>query len=187
MRNKGFTLLEITVVVAIITLLATIFLANYRGGEREFALKRSAHKLAQDLRTVQEMALSGQRPPPIFGGGFPKGGYGIHFFPDSNSYILFADCDGDKEYDLSGPAISCFEAGQPPDYLDYPEKIKDLFLEEGIKISEVSPGPSLTITFFPPDPTVTITPAADFAIITLSFNDLTRRVYINTLGLIDVD
>lgn len=187
MRNKrGFTLLEITVVVAIISLLATIFLANYRGGERQFALKRSAHKLAQDLRTVQEMALSGQRTPPALFGEeiFPRGGYGIYFSPDSNSYILFADCNDNKEYDPSGPATSCLEASPA---IPYPEKIKDLFLEEGVKISELSTGPSLSITFFPPDPTITISPPANFATITLSFDNLSRQVYINTAGLIDPD
>ncbi|GAH44901.1 unnamed protein product, partial [marine sediment metagenome] len=41
MNQKGFTLLELTVVVLIISLLAAIVLANYRGGEKQFALLRS--------------------------------------------------------------------------------------------------------------------------------------------------
>ncbi len=56
-----------TVVISIIILLSTFFIANYRGGEKQFALKRSVHQLAQDLRRAQEMAMSSQKTPDGFG------------------------------------------------------------------------------------------------------------------------
>ena len=90
--GAGFTLLEITVVIAITSILATIFVIGYRGNEKQFALQRSAFRLSQDLRTAQEMAMAGER----FNGAFPTGGYGLYFAQDSNSYILFADCNNDK-------------------------------------------------------------------------------------------
>lgn len=62
-EQRGFTLLEITVVVAVIALLSTIFLANYRGGDKQYALLRASHKLSQDMRTVEEMALSSRKTP----------------------------------------------------------------------------------------------------------------------------
>lgn len=179
----GFTLLEITVVVSIIILLSTIFLVNYRGGERQFALKRSAHKLAQDLRGAQEMAMSSKK----FEDTFPKGGYGIHFKKDLNSYILFADCNGNGESDETGPAFTCADA--TPEN-PYPETIEELSLEEGIKISALTPSSlanTLEIIFFPPDPTITINPSANSASITLTINGQSKTVFINIVGLIDIE
>lgn len=187
--NRGFTLLEITVVVSLIVILSTVFIANYRGGEKQFALKRSSHQLAQDLRGAQEMAMSSQKT----GEAFPKGGYGIHLQEDSNSYILFADCDGDGKYDETGNVfITCAEA--TPDN-PFPEAIKEIFLEEGIEVSALEPyaldpysgDKTLEITYFPPDPIVTITPAASSASIALSFDGSTKTIYLNSGGLIDID
>jgi len=183
MKN-GFTLLELTVVVSIIIILTLIFLANYRGGELEFSLLRSTQRLAQDLRNTQEMALAGQLAPFSFGEVFPKGGYGIYLQNNSNSYILFADCDGDKVYDESGAALSCAQASEST---PWPEKIKDLFLEEKVRILNVSPASPVSIVFFPPDPTITIRPLASSTIITLSSDGKTRTVTINTSGLIEIE
>ncbi len=184
MKNKGFTLLEITVVISIITLLSIIFLANYRQGEKNFALQRSAHQLAQSLRQTQNMAMSSQE----FEETFPKGGYGVHFEIGANSYILFADCDGNGEYSYSGSALSCAEATE---FNRYPEKIEEAILEEGISISELSPISAenkLNITFFPPNPDITITPSANLAFIILTFGgDSEKQININIAGLIDIE
>jgi len=191
--NKGFTLLELTVVIAIIILLSGIVLTNYRVGEREYALLRSAHKLAQDLRTVEKMATASETlPSAIFpsdkdNGGFPKGGYGIYFQNNSNSYILFADCDDDKKYDETGAALSCAEATSDT---PYPEGIKELFLEEKIKISNLYPSSPFSITFFPPDPVIEIKSGEllyNSATITITYDGETKTVKINTVGLIEID
>lgn len=198
MKSKGFTLLEITVVVAIITLLSTIFLANYREGEKQFSLQRSAHKLAQDLRRTQEMAMSSQKVPLDFDSEepFPKGGYGIHFMVNptqgycqtaSKGYciILFADCNNNGNYDKTGGATSC---GVADELTAYPEKIEEISLEEGIYILELSSQENpLSIIFFPPDPIVTINPSANSASINLGVNGQSKTVFINITGLIDVE
>lgn len=119
---------------------------------------------------------------------FPKGGYGIHFEKDSSFYILFADCDGDNEYDESGAALTCFEA-EPANPYQY-EKIEVINLEKGVEISTIIPsssGNTLDIFFFPPDPIVTVNPSADSASITLSVNGQSKTVFINTTGLIDTE
>ena len=188
MKNKAFTLIEITIVVTIIALLGTIFIANYRGGERQFALKRSAHKLSQDMRAVQEMAMSSQTTPLEFGPEtFPKGGYGIHFKKDRSFYIVFADCNGNGEADETGAALTCEDATE---LNPFPETIETIFLEENINVFDLSPisgGNTLEITFFPPDPIVTINPSANSASIILSFDGQTKTVSINSVGLIDID
>lgn len=181
--KKGFTLLEITVVIAITAVLATIFVANYRGSEKQFALQRSAHKLSQDLRSTQEMALAGER----LYGAFPEGGYGIYFTENSNSYILFADCDGQNDYDSTPTCPDCTGASCIEGI--FPEEIKELSLEEGIEVSGLSPLSPLLIIFFPPDPTITISGGSEAAI-TLSPEanpTQTKIIKVNTAGLIDID
>jgi len=88
--QKGFTLLELTVVIAIVILLSGIVLTNYQVGEREYALLRSAYKLAQDLRTVEKMAMASEMLPSSFDGvgGFPKGGI-WNFFSKQFEFLYF--------------------------------------------------------------------------------------------------
>jgi len=198
MSQKAFTLLEITVVVAIIGLLSVIVLANYRGGEKQSALLRSTHRLAQDLRRAEEMAISSRKTPgeceQVEEGVFPKGGYGIHFEKDSDSYILFADCDGEGDYDDSGSAFYCKEGengAEPGLGNSLNEIIEEIALEEGIKISNLFPislENTLDITFTPPDPEVKITEEGNEAEITLCLKDnpaITRTITVNKAGLID--
>lgn len=195
--NKAFTLLEITVVIAIIGLLAVIILVNYRGGEKQFALLRSTHRLAQDLRQAEEMAISSQEIPLEFDqeGGFPKGGYGIYFeidptVPKGYHIILFADCDGEGDYDDLVTAHTCAEATSGPGN-SRDETIEELSLEEGIKIQKLQvdsfPVDFLPITFIPPDPTVIIA-GGNEAAITLCLKDnenITKTITVNKTGLID--
>jgi len=163
--SKSFTLVELLVAVGIIILLTALVLPDYRAGERQFALQRSASKLAQDLRRAEEMAMSAKEPPTA-----PdtfKGAYGINFQTNSSNYILFADLDNDQIYD-SG------------------EEIETLPLEKKVKISNLSPASPLTISFTPPDPTVNINPSDSLVTITLSNNGQTKIIKVNKAGLIYV-
>lgn len=187
-NGAGFTLAELLMVIAIILLLFPMILTNYNAGEKQFSLYRSAHSLAQELRNVQEMAMTGERTPFQFGQNFPRGGYGLYFESNTSSYILFADCDGDNEYDSSGIAASCFEADSAPGE-SYPEQIREISLELGVIISSIIPTTPINIVFFPPVPIITIKPQPfdSQAIITLSLAGKTKTITINTIGLIDVD
>ena len=163
--SKSFTLVELLVAVGIIILLTALVLPDYRAGERQFALQRSASKLAQDLRRAEEMAMSAKEPPTA-----PdtfKGVYGINFQTNSSNYILFADLDNDQIYD-SG------------------EEIETLPLEKKVKISNLSPASPLTISFTPPDPTININPSDSLASITLTNNGQTKIIKVNKVGLIYV-
>lgn len=130
-EQKGFTLVEITVVIAIIILLSGIVLANYRVGEKEYALLRSVHKLVQDIRRVQAMAMGAVKHSSCPAGY--KYGYGAYLTTaESGHYILFADCDNGEDYDLG-------------------EGVEDIKFETKIKITTLSGNP-LTITFTPSRP-----------------------------------
>jgi len=140
---EGFTLIELLVVGGIILLLSVIIFPNYREGEKQFALQRSAHKLAQDLRRAQEMAMSAResqkRTPPEV----PPGGYGIHLTKNGEDYTLYSD-GGNKKYGGTG---------------DVDEEI--INLEKGIYIKETVPSSaSFSINFMPPDPEINIVDAA---------------------------
>jgi len=164
--NKGFTLTELLVVIAVISILSAIILPSYRTGERQFALQRSAYKVAQDIRMAQEMAMSAKEFP-----GAPasfKGSYGINFQINSTSYTLFADLNENKIFD-SGEAI------------------ENPTLEKRIRISNLSPSSPLNITFSPPDPTININPSDSLATITLTNDIQTKNIKINKAGLIYVE
>ena len=184
MSNKGFTLLEIVIVIMVILVLTSMVLANQREGEKNFALLRSAQRLAQEVRNVEDMAMAGQNSPELFGEIFPAGGYGLYFEKDADSYILFADCDGDGAYDETGSAESCATATSSN---PFPEIMETFSLESLVTISNITPSSPVSIVFFPPDPSITIEPLADEAVITLSFDDNTRDITINNIGLIDID
>jgi len=163
--QRGFTLVELLVSIFIIVLMSGIILANYRQSGQQFALQRSANKLAQDIRRAQQMAMGAAEHA-----GCPadyKYGYGIYLTTSTNNqYILFADCDNWKDYD-SGEAV-----GNP------------IPLEAGVKIKTLS-GDPLTITFTPPDPTITISPFAP-ATITLGNDNQTKTITLNSAGLIEI-
>lgn len=185
-NSLGFTLAELLIVITIILLFFPMVISNYNAGEKQFSLYRSAHNLAQDLRNTQEMAMIGQLTPLSFDQSFPRGGYGLYFEDYKNSYILFADCDGDNEYDSEGIAVTCTDATvEDP----YPEKLQDLSLEPGVLISNIIPQSPLAITFLPPTPLITINPQPfdNQAVISLTFSRNTKTVSINIVGLIDVD
>ncbi len=188
-NNAGFTLIEILTVVTMILIFTSIIVLDQREGSKQFSIQRSAHQLAQDLRKAENMAMTGQDSPKSFGEIFPRGGYGVYFEASSNSYILFCDCNDNGVYDVGAAALSCASSteGNP-----WPEKIEEVFLEPGVVLSNISPFSPLNITFFPPDPIITITPSfgsatTSQAIATLTLESRTRTIFINTVGLIDID
>ncbi|MHA1481960.1 MAG: pilus assembly FimT family protein [Candidatus Heimdallarchaeaceae archaeon] len=191
--EKGFTLLELLVVVGIIATLSSIVLGGYRAGEDKFALQRSANKLSQDLRRAENMAMMGNPAPVNFGEIFPSGGYGFYFDVATSTgaagyYTFFCDCNNNVEYESGGASVSCASSTVAT---PFPESMEVLSLETGVVISAVSPSTAFSITFFPPDPIIKITgadsQAYDEATITLDLFGKTKTITINTVGLIDID
>jgi len=158
-------LIELLIVIAIIGIMSAVVLPGYRKGSLQLALSRSSHKLSQDLRRAQEMGMS-----PRSGGSIAKG-YGIHFpSNDSTSYILFADFDGEHDYD----GISELIEGP-------------IEFEREVRVSSFSPsGSQLTVVFIPPLPSVEITPSAPSASITITNGEQLATVSINKVGLIEI-
>lgn len=101
-NQKGFSLVEMLVVMAVITIISLMVLAQYRLGRRKNLLRLEAQKVVNSLRRVQNMSLSSQE----YKGRVPElGGYGAHFNElgeNAKSYVLFADVNGDGQYNDDG-------------------------------------------------------------------------------------
>lgn len=168
--DRGFTLIELLVVTFIISLFTALVLPNYRTSDQHLSLQRAAYKLAQDIRRTQELALSSQG----FSSQVPAG-YGVYFNENQPAqYILFADLDGDLQYSGSS------------------EKMEEIILERGVLINNLLPrlASALTISFAPPDPTVTFYPDAAEALIVIAIETVagaTKTIQVNKAGLIAVE
>ncbi|MDP2734904.1 MAG: type II secretion system protein [bacterium] len=175
-RERGYTITELLVVVAIIVLMTSLVLPNWRSGERGLAMERTASKLGQDVRRVQEFAMRAQAYTCATGS---ISGYGIHFDTSApDSYILFAECNDTNTYDSGVDGI-----------------VEVADMESGVKMQEILldsvPGGTASIVFIPPAPTVFIKPGDPLeARIVLERTDGvtgTRSVTISSKGVIDID
>lgn len=172
--KHGFTLIELLVVMSIIMIISLLTFANYRLGEKSFSLEQSAAKLGQDFRRMEEMAMSAKE----FHGKIPRGGYGVYLRAGDSLYTLFADCDQNYQYTVTGT----------PCQGGYAEKVEEVSLGSRLEIS-LSSGSVLNVVFTPPTPLVTISGSANEATATVSLKDIPSRsktVKVNKAGLIEI-
>ncbi len=169
--SKGFTLIEMLVVTAIIVVITGVVIFNVGSERQNSALLRSAQKLSLDLRRTQSFALSSKTYKTS---GVPCG-WGVHFNgADSTIYVVFADMAAaadcsDRDFIRAGNGSEDFET---------------VNLEAGIKINSLSNNLS-DIIFTPPDPTINFFPDQTFAsIVLINKNDATRLISINKKGFI---
>jgi type II secretory pathway pseudopilin PulG len=172
--QRGVTLIELIVVIFIIIVITAMIIPNYRAGGRKLALDRSAHKLAQDIRRAQEIAMSPRRDCLLFPSF--SGGYGIYLQDDgTGSYHVFADCDNSTDFNLA--------IDEAPSYEPF-----DLYFEGDVTINDLSSDPfPFTVVFSPPDPTITLSGGGPSGWIELAISGESRRIYVNTAGLIYVE
>lgn len=173
-QELSFTLVEILVSLFIIVLLVGIVFANYRQGGQQFALQRSANKLAQDIRRTQQMAMGASE----YQGSVPAR-YGVELTTTNpDYYILFADNNDNGTY-------------QPSPNPDV--EVETIPLEEGVKIDglfTISPQTGLWITFKSPDPITEIRdpggPRSLGEIRLIGANNQTKTITVNSAGLIEI-
>jgi Tfp pilus assembly protein FimT len=181
-NNSGFTLLEVTISLFIITLMIALFLANYDTGNRTNDLAGAAQKLASDIRIAQNKSLGSV----AYNGSFPIGGWGVHLTTtgSNTSYIVFADLNGNQVYDSSPDEGAIAYGGQV-------NSLPANIIVSSI-VTTVSTPSTLDITFLPPDPTTRIfdgTSTSSSATITLkqTTTGKTASLTVNVLGLIQVN
>lgn len=148
---RGFTLVEVMVTVAIVTILMSTAIVNYYSFNDKLSLSSAGQEMAINIRLSQSYGLN-VKEVSVGSGNFSVP-YGVYFDIYSGSidnYTIFSDIDGDKRYDEGS---GC---GQPGS-----ECVEKVFLRNGVLISfvdAVSTCPatnaarSLTLRFIRPNP-----------------------------------
>lgn len=100
--QKGFTLTELLIVIAILVVLTALAIANYKGIGNRKDVELQAQKFVSVLKQAQMMALTGEK----IDGSRPNA-YGVYIEENVKTYILFADKDNDGGID-GGEEIQTF-------------------------------------------------------------------------------
>lgn len=102
--QRGFTLVEMIVVIAILAMLSVLVVANFRNSEKINAVRLGAEQFVGALREAQNYAMAQKRigDPPT--SEVPAGGFGVSvrkLQPPFVNYTLFADTDGIAGYNAA--------------------------------------------------------------------------------------
>jgi len=124
-NNKGFTLFELIVVMAIISIMSAVVISGYSSQRDSKALSLGENQVVNDIRIVQGRSYN---ILSTNGASFPKGGYGIRFTKDSDKYMVFADNDNDGKY------------------TDATEDYEEIELPKNVKVSNLKKDESGTIS-----------------------------------------
>jgi len=102
-RGRGFTLVELVVVVAVITIITAFLLFNQNKFNSSTLMRSLAYSVGLSVRQAQLYGVSvrgsGTGASPSF-----TNGYGV-YFSNQNTFTLFADTDNDATYD-AGEGLS---------------------------------------------------------------------------------
>lgn len=177
--KPGFTLIELTTSLIIISIILGLFLVNYRQVERQVDLSLTTQILVSDIRFAQANSLGLFE----YDKTMPIGGWGVNFnLLNNDRYIIFADIDGEKAY--SGPTESDINLGGKIITLSTDLEIFNLKVDN-INVEQ------LNIVFLPPDPRTFINKeyidntSATITLRNKNNNELTN-VLVNFSGLIEV-
>ena len=142
--DKGFTLVEILVVVAITVLLSSLAISYNRSGEKQIILFRDQALVVGLLNRTKSLAIQKYRDPSI-SGDYLTCAFGLHFEPGSRDIILFQDLNEDDNCDS---AIYGY---------DLTEGIETFSLNSRLEFSGIPVG-GLDILFVPPELSVITAP-----------------------------
>ena len=148
--QEGITLIEIVVMLALIAIFSSILISDFPKIQRQFMLSRASHKLSQDIRRAQDLALSGRRPAEE-DEGEKIAGYGIYFNTSTpTQYKIYEDKVVDSLFDKK------YTDGEDVENIDMAD------FASGVHIKEINPdkSSSASINFSPPNPLVMLTVGA---------------------------
>lgn len=171
-RKKGFTLLEILVVIAIFGIVAAIVIFNYGKFTNDTVLTNMAYEMSLSIREAQifGVAVSGRSQDfsQPFGVVFDLSGGG-----ETDQYFLFVDENRNGKYDSSSNETVVGE----PYKLQRNVKIVDVATCTSIEQCIEVENDKLSITFQRPNPEPEFNPddGASYAKITLQSPEGTKR------------
>lgn len=177
-NSKGFTILELLVSTTIMMILAAVLFSVANKQESISLLQRETYTLAQNIRNIEQMAMSAQA---VNCSGSETKIFGVHFEQSGsqweNSYILFGDCDSNRQRNVGDVDV------------------QEIKLRKDVQFDSLSFSPIntfLDIVFVPPHPTVYFNASVliQEAVITLSLkNDPAqqKKVKVNTVGKIEIE
>lgn len=175
-------MLEMIISIAMITMITSLFLANYHSIEKRTDLIMTAQKLVADIHQAQSNSLGLIK----YSTNVPAGGWGVNFSTLNNSqYTIFADLDA------NGPGYMVMDAGEDSEYYG----ARTIDLSDNIEISAIRVDGNATtdaaVTFLPPDPFTNIYDGVSTST-TLDIelketrNNSVKTVRVNFLGLAEV-
>ncbi len=134
-KNKGFTLIEMLVVIAIIAVISGVIVVNFRESSDIHKLQRSAQIVVQGIREAQNMSLSSTEID-----GEVYNYYGVHFNKQNpTSFYIYASEN------------MVYNSG---------EEVKTIELETEVVIDSLSGGNKLGMAFIPPYSFIEFNPSA---------------------------
>jgi prepilin-type N-terminal cleavage/methylation domain-containing protein len=77
-NKQGFTVIEIMVAVAIISVLIAVVVSNFSSSRLQFSLPEVAYRFGQDVRRAQGLALAAAEYKDASGVSLPVDGYGVY-------------------------------------------------------------------------------------------------------------
>jgi len=131
---RGFTLVELVVVLAIIIIITTITITSQTAFDRSLLVTNTAYSVALSVREAQSLGLSSR----TFG-GIQNTGYGVHFSnTNSKGYYLFADIVGTPAYTACPTGTANTPEAKPGNcvYDSTTEIVKSYNLNQGFTIMD---------------------------------------------------
>lgn len=172
MNSKGFTLIEVLIAIAIVSILSGVFVLNIPKTDKTFKFEQRVREIAQELKGVREWALSLKS----FNGN-EVSGYGIRFDKSSggNKIIIYVDSDGNNAYQPSDDTVKEINLNSD-----------NIYISE-IKVDDITENEA-DIFFKSPQPTIYIDGAQlDKEIEVFLTQDSHKfKIYLNRAGLIYV-
>lgn len=202
MDNKGFTLIEILIVLGIMALLTTMAVIYTQAGQNQIALSIEESKVAQLILEARELSIA------TYSTNSRACAYGVYFDYPSSTYSLFEYNSAVSSAQYAGrpvcPSIASTtatdgleEAIDAGDLGEYANGSWQVHTAQGVVLDDLgaASGTLQAVLFYPPDPfTLVSTDGATFlypaptAYVYLSTTDgsASRTITVNPVGQVNL-